>query len=86
MLRMRPSSLLILFGLLALDSFSDAVPTPPRGVPGLEFRDSSDEVTAIPGFAGTLPSKHYAGYVGVGHEKNKHMYYYLVTSEGSPQT
>ncbi|KAG2658299.1 hypothetical protein PVAP13_1KG217500 [Panicum virgatum] len=43
------------------------------------------EVTEFPGFHGELPSKHYAGYITVGHEQqNRHLYYYLATSERNP--
>ncbi|XP_062221154.1 serine carboxypeptidase 1-like [Phragmites australis] len=43
------------------------------------------EVTEFPGFSGELPSKHYAGYVTVGHVLQKrHMYYYFATSERDP--
>nr|XP_034573664.1 serine carboxypeptidase 1-like isoform X3 [Setaria viridis]TKW39099.1 hypothetical protein SEVIR_1G156700v2 [Setaria viridis] len=43
------------------------------------------EVTEFPGFHGVLPSKHYAGYITVGHEQqNRHLYYYLATSERNP--
>ncbi|KAG0532947.1 hypothetical protein BDA96_04G149300 [Sorghum bicolor] len=43
------------------------------------------EVAEFPGFKGNLPSKHYAGYITVGHEQQKrHLYYYLAISERNP--
>ncbi|TVU30131.1 hypothetical protein EJB05_21738 [Eragrostis curvula] len=43
------------------------------------------EVDEFPGFGGELPSKHYAGYISVGHEQQKrHLYYYFATSERDP--
>ncbi|XP_042432881.1 serine carboxypeptidase 1-like [Zingiber officinale] len=40
------------------------------------------EVKQFPGFDGEFPSKHYAGYIGLGDEEHKrHMYYYFATSE-----
>ncbi|KXG30159.1 serine carboxypeptidase 1 isoform X5 [Sorghum bicolor] len=43
------------------------------------------EVAEFPGFEGNLPSKHYAGYITVGHEQQKrHLYYYLAISERNP--
>ncbi|KAK9919235.1 hypothetical protein M0R45_027844 [Rubus argutus] len=38
-------------------------------------------VTQLPGFNGTFPSNHYSGYVSIG---GKHLFYYLVVSEGNP--
>ncbi|KAJ1279069.1 hypothetical protein BS78_04G127000 [Paspalum vaginatum] len=43
------------------------------------------EVAEFPGFQGELPSKHYAGYITVGHEQRKrHLYYYFAVSERNP--
>lgn len=42
------------------------------------------EVEALPGWAGELPSRHYAGYHTVDKAAGRHLYYYLVTSERSP--
>ncbi|KAE9617954.1 putative carboxypeptidase C [Lupinus albus] len=39
-------------------------------------------ITQLPGFNGTLPSKHYAGYVTVEKNYGRNLYYYFVTSEG----
>lgn len=41
-------------------------------------------VTHLPGFDGTLPSKHYAGYVTVDNTHGKKLYYYYVLSERNP--
>uniref|UniRef100_A0A1D1XYN8 Carboxypeptidase n=2 Tax=Anthurium amnicola TaxID=1678845 RepID=A0A1D1XYN8_9ARAE len=41
-------------------------------------------VTHLPGFDGTFPSKHYAGYVTVDESHGRNLYYYFVVSEGNP--
>ncbi|MQL69584.1 hypothetical protein Taro_001882 [Colocasia esculenta] len=41
-------------------------------------------VTQLPGFNGTFPSKHYAGYVTIDESHAKNLYYYFVVSEGNP--
>lgn len=41
-------------------------------------------VTHVPGFDGTLPSKHYAGYVTIDENHGKKLYYYYVLSERNP--
>ncbi|KAK7287299.1 hypothetical protein RIF29_00521 [Crotalaria pallida] len=41
-------------------------------------------VTQLPGFNGSLPSKHYAGYVTVDEKHGRNLYYYFVVSEGKP--
>ncbi|RXH86989.1 hypothetical protein DVH24_028489 [Malus domestica] len=41
-------------------------------------------VSQIPGFSGTLPSKHYAGYVTVDQSHGRNLFYYFVESEGKP--
>ncbi|XP_027334977.1 serine carboxypeptidase-like 20 [Abrus precatorius] len=41
-------------------------------------------VTQVPGFNGTLPSKHYAGYVTVDESHGRNLFYYFVVSEGKP--
>ncbi|GKV35921.1 hypothetical protein SLEP1_g44123 [Rubroshorea leprosula] len=41
-------------------------------------------VTQIPGFNGSFPSKHYAGYVSIDEVHRKNLYYYFVVSEGNP--
>ncbi|KAK7350563.1 hypothetical protein VNO77_09326 [Canavalia gladiata] len=51
------------------------------------FTQSAPEsaiVTQIPGFNGTLPSKHHAGYVKVDESHGKNLYYYFVESEDKP--
>jgi hypothetical protein len=49
-------------------------------------RHRGAEITGVPGFAGALPSRHYGGYVTVDEERGRHLYYYFVTSERSPDT
>ncbi|CAL0304580.1 unnamed protein product [Lupinus luteus] len=44
----------------------------------------SSLVTQLPGFNGTLPSKHYAGYVTVDQNHGRNLFYYFVASEGNP--
>ncbi|CAL0328182.1 unnamed protein product [Lupinus luteus] len=44
----------------------------------------SSLITNLPGFNGTLPSKHYAGYVTVNQSQDRNLYYYFVESEGQP--
>ncbi|KAF1868475.1 hypothetical protein Lal_00008282 [Lupinus albus] len=41
-------------------------------------------VTHVPGFNGSLPSNHYAGYVTVDENHGRNLYYYFVASEGKP--
>ncbi|XP_051143780.1 serine carboxypeptidase-like 20 [Andrographis paniculata] len=41
-------------------------------------------ITALPGFNGSFPSKHYAGYVTVNETYGKKLYYYFVESERDP--
>ncbi|KAJ0792423.1 putative carboxypeptidase C [Helianthus annuus] len=41
-------------------------------------------ISQIPGFNGTLPSKHYAGYVTIDENHGKKLYYYYVLSERNP--
>ncbi|OEL21638.1 Serine carboxypeptidase-like 2 [Dichanthelium oligosanthes] len=54
-------------------------------VPQRRAAPAGAEVTEFPGFHGEFPSKHYAGYITVGHEQQKrHIYYYLATSERNP--
>ncbi|RHN45687.1 putative carboxypeptidase C [Medicago truncatula] len=40
-------------------------------------------ITHLPGFNGSLPSKHYAGYVTVDKNHGRNLYYYFVESEGN---
>ncbi|XP_058102547.1 serine carboxypeptidase 1-like [Magnolia sinica] len=51
--------------------------------PIYEAAPESALVTQIPGFNGTLPSKHYAGYVTIDESHGKNLYYYFVVSEGN---
>ncbi|KAL1832208.1 hypothetical protein ACET3Z_001859 [Daucus carota] len=41
-------------------------------------------VKSLPGFVGSFPSNHYAGYVTLKGESELNFYYYFVTSEGNP--
>ncbi|XP_010520852.1 PREDICTED: serine carboxypeptidase-like 20 isoform X2 [Tarenaya hassleriana] len=41
-------------------------------------------VTTLPGFNGTLPSKHYAGYVTIDEKRGKNLWYYFAESEKDP--
>ncbi|CAL5191954.1 unnamed protein product [Lathyrus oleraceus] len=41
-------------------------------------------ITNVPGFNGSLPSKHYGGYVTIDKSHGKNLYYYFVQSEGNP--
>ncbi|KAM7521897.1 hypothetical protein LguiA_011799 [Lonicera macranthoides] len=41
-------------------------------------------ITQIPGFAGTLPSKHYSGYVPIAGSEGRKLFYYFVLSERNP--
>ncbi|OAY32904.1 serine carboxypeptidase-like 20 [Manihot esculenta] len=41
-------------------------------------------IKQIPGFSGTLPSKHYSGYVTIDESHGKKLFYYFVESEGNP--
>ncbi|XP_065874639.1 serine carboxypeptidase 1-like [Euphorbia lathyris] len=47
----------------------------------IEAAPENDLITYVPGFNGTLPSKHYGGYVGFD-EKN--LFYYFIVSERNP--
>ncbi|GLT64798.1 hypothetical protein SLA2020_372680 [Shorea laevis] len=41
-------------------------------------------VTGVPGFNGSFPSKHYAGYVNIDDVNRKNLFYYFVVSESKP--
>ncbi|KMZ74408.1 hypothetical protein ZOSMA_12G00960 [Zostera marina] len=41
-------------------------------------------ITELPGFNGTLLSKHYGGYITVDETTGKKLYYYFVQSERNP--
>ncbi|KAK9756279.1 hypothetical protein RND81_01G086500 [Saponaria officinalis] len=49
-----------------------------------ESAPQSALVTQLPGFNGTFPSKHYAGYVTIDKSHGKNLFYYFVESERSP--
>ncbi|KAJ3697383.1 hypothetical protein LUZ61_001088 [Rhynchospora tenuis] len=40
-------------------------------------------ISHLPGFSGSLPSKHYSGYIAVDEEHERNLFYYFVTSEGN---
>ncbi|XP_039165177.1 serine carboxypeptidase-like 20 [Eucalyptus grandis] len=49
--------------------------------------DGRDEIliTHVPGFDGSLPSSHYAGYVAIpGNPGKKNLFYYFIASERNP--
>eukprot|EP00271_Cylindrocystis_brebissonii_P010137 TRINITY_DN26236_c0_g1_i1.p1 TRINITY_DN26236_c0_g1~~TRINITY_DN26236_c0_g1_i1.p1 ORF type:complete len:551 (-),score=73.23 TRINITY_DN26236_c0_g1_i1:803-2335(-) len=54
---------------------------------GIAVRASfvDNEVTSMPGFAGDLPSRHFAGYINVNEENERSLFYYLVTAEKNPE-
>ncbi|GMN34052.1 hypothetical protein TIFTF001_044861 [Ficus carica] len=41
-------------------------------------------ITQFPGFSGTIPSKHYSGYVTVDQNHGRNLFYYFVESERNP--
>lgn len=47
-------------------------------------RHRGDEIRSVPGFKGTLPTRHYAGYITVDEERGRHLYYYFVQSQHKP--
>ncbi|KFK23486.1 hypothetical protein AALP_AAs46213U000900 [Arabis alpina] len=49
-----------------------------------ESAPDSALITKLPGFDGTFPSKHYSGYVTLGKEHEKNLWYYFVESEKNP--
>ncbi|KAL1217994.1 Serine carboxypeptidase-like 21 [Cardamine amara subsp. amara] len=51
-----------------------------------ESAPKSALVTKLPGFNGTFPSKHYAGYVAIGKDRRKNLWYYFVESERNAST
>ncbi|KAK6915769.1 Peptidase S10, serine carboxypeptidase [Dillenia turbinata] len=50
----------------------------------IEAAPQSALVTQLPGFDGTFPSKHYAGYVTLDGNPPKNYFYYFVVSENKP--
>ncbi|GAB2282396.1 carbohydrate-binding module 1 protein [Dionaea muscipula] len=53
-----------------------------------QFSNSAPQtalVTGLPGFHGTFPSKHYAGYVTIAENHGKKLFYYFVESERNPK-
>ncbi|KAK8923883.1 Serine carboxypeptidase 1 [Platanthera zijinensis] len=55
-----------------------------RAAPLIPAVKQSAIVDHLPGFNGTLPSKHYSGYVTVDEIHEKNLFYYFVESEGNP--
>ncbi len=48
-----------------------------------------DEIHHLPGWDGSLPSRHFSGYLnfsGSSSPFGKHMHYWFVESEGNPAT
>lgn len=43
-------------------------------------------VESLPGFSGSFPSRHYAGYITADDEDRHTLYYYFVTSSNNPAT
>ncbi|KAH7430547.1 hypothetical protein KP509_08G003500 [Ceratopteris richardii] len=59
----------------------------PLFLPPLYFTEGAPSealVESLPGFDGTFPSKHYAGYITVDEEYGRNLYYYFVTSSNDP--
>ncbi|GLT59048.1 hypothetical protein SLA2020_318920 [Shorea laevis] len=50
----------------------------------IEAAPQGSLVTQLPGFNGTFPSKHYAGYISIGESPEKNLFYYFVVSERNP--
>ncbi|KAK7394656.1 hypothetical protein VNO78_15191 [Psophocarpus tetragonolobus] len=53
----------------------------------LEAAPANSLITKLPGFNGNFPSKHYSGYISIdgNAESGKNLFYYLVSSERSPE-
>lgn len=56
-------------------------------VAGVSGAVAADEVTKMPGYSGSLPSKHYSGYIPTGTLSGVpgHLHYWFIESEGSPE-
>ncbi|KAB1201662.1 Serine carboxypeptidase-like 20 [Morella rubra] len=50
----------------------------------IEAAPSTTLINHLPGFNGTFPSKHYAGYITVGESSGKNLFYYFAVSERNP--
>jgi len=78
--------------VLAGDDAASTLPPvlAPRGRHPLGAPRADDEVKALPGWDGVLPSEHYSGYLDVpvetGGPKDIHIHYWLTESEGNPDT
>ncbi|GAB2298159.1 Serine carboxypeptidase-like 20 [Dionaea muscipula] len=72
MMMPRKYSLAILISLLLCFVFTQSAP-------------QTALVAQLPGFNGTFPSKHYAGYVTIDESHGKKLFYYFVESERNPK-
>ncbi|KAI3433559.1 hypothetical protein D9Q98_003370 [Chlorella vulgaris] len=92
---MRRAANLIAVGLLAalLQPFSVSAVLRPAASDAASLRPTpaevarrhrGDEIRSVPGFRGTLPTRHYAGYITVDEERGRHLYYYFVQSQHKP--
>ncbi|XP_054779594.1 serine carboxypeptidase-like 20 [Prosopis cineraria] len=70
------NSVVCFFFFVLLHIFLSALPT--------QSAPETALVTELPGFNGTIPSKHYAGYVTVDESQGRNLYYYFAESEGNP--
>ncbi|KAL6218501.1 hypothetical protein ACLB2K_011711 [Fragaria x ananassa] len=59
-------------------TFLSLVPLPTQSAPEAAL------ITQIPGFNGTLPSKHRSGYVTIDERNGRNLFYYFVESERKP--
>lgn len=77
LLSMAISPLCFIFILTTVVSISAAAAAP-------ESESESHLISEVPGFSGSLPSKHYSGYITVDEDHGRNLFYYLVISEGNP--
>lgn len=73
------SPLCFIFILTTVVSISAAAAAPES-----ESESESHLISEVPGFSGSLPSKHYSGYITVDEDHGRNLFYYLVISEGNP--
>ncbi|KAL6209044.1 hypothetical protein ACLB2K_019987 [Fragaria x ananassa] len=74
---MAKTSIIVLYSLLSF-MFLSLVPLPTQSAPEAAL------ITQIPGFNGTLPSKHRSGYVTIDERNGRNLFYYFVESERKP--